>query len=131
MTNKKTPNNDSVRVKMTKAKRKQAALLAYEKTMGNISATCKEVGISRETFYRWMREDKKFETKVSEIGEANIDFAETVLLKNIREGKETSLIFYLKTKGRERGYIEKIEQDITVNPFLELMQEATSEEDGE
>jgi transposase-like protein len=131
MTNKKTPNNDSVRVRMTKAKRKQAALLAYEKTMGNISATCKEVGISRETFYRWMREDKKFETKVSEIGEANIDFAETVLLKNIREGKETSLIFYLKTKGRERGYIEKIEQDITVNPFLELMQEATSEEDGE
>ncbi len=131
MTNKKIPNNESVRVKMTKAKRKQAALLAYEKTMGNISATCKEVGISRETFYRWMREDKKFETKVSEIGEANIDFAETVLLKNIREGKETSLIFYLKTKGRERGYIEKIEQDITVNPFLELMQEATSEEDGE
>lgn len=131
MTNKKTPNNDSVRVRMTKAKRKQAALLAYEKTMGNISATCKEVGISRETFYRWMREDKKFETKVSEVGEANIDFAETVLLKNIREGKETSLIFYLKTKGRERGYIEKIEQDITVNPFLELMQEATSEEDGE
>lgn len=130
MTNKKTPNNDSVRVRMTKAKRKQAALLAYEKTMGNISATCKEVGISRETFYRWMREDKKFETKVSEIGEANIDFAETVLLKNIREGKETSLIFYLKTKGRERGYIEKIEQDITVNPFLELMQEATSEEDS-
>lgn len=131
MTNKKIPNNESVRVKMTKAKRKQAALLAYEKTMGNISATCKEVGISRETFYRWMREDKKFETKVSEVGEANIDFAETVLLKNIREGKETSLIFYLKTKGRERGYIEKIEQDITVNPFLELMQEATSEEDGE
>ena len=76
-----------------------------------------------------MREDKKFETKVSDVGESNIDFAETVLLKNIREGKETSLIFFLKTKGRERGYIEKIEQDITVNPFLELMQEATS--DGE
>ena len=131
MTNKKIPNNDSVRVKMTKAKRKQAALLAYEKTMGNISATCKEVGISRETFYRWMREDKKFETKVSEVGEANIDFAESMLLKNIREGKETSLIFFLKTKGKNRGYIERTEHDVTINPFLELMQQATSEEDGE
>ena len=44
MTDKKTPANESVRVRMTKAKRKQAALLAYEKTMGNISATCKEGG---------------------------------------------------------------------------------------
>ena len=39
----------------------------------------------------------------------NLDFAETMLMKHIREGDTTSLIFYLKTKGRERGYVERVE----------------------
>ena len=32
-----------------------------------------------------------------------------MLYKNIKDGRETSLIFYLKTKGKQRGYIEKQE----------------------
>lgn len=131
MTNKRKAPNDSARVKMTVREKKKIALGFYEKTMGNISATCREMGISRETFYRWCRTDKKFSKAVDDILESNIDFAESMLLKNIREGKETSLIFFLKTKGKNRGYIERTEHDVTINPFLELMQSATSEEDGE
>lgn len=122
---------ESNRVRMTKAKRKKAALLFYEKSMGNVSATCREIGITRQTFYRWLKEDPKFAEKATEVDESNVDFAETALLKNIKDGKETSLIFFLKTKGKSRGYIETVENNVTVNPFLELMQAATSEEDGE
>lgn len=114
----------------SKAMRKSAVIDAYEKSFGNVSAACRAVGISRETFYRWTKEDPKFATDIYDVDEASIDFAETMLKKNIREGKETSLIFYLKTKGKSRGYVETVENNVTVNPFLELMQAATAE-DGE
>lgn len=106
--------------------KKRAVLLAYEKSLGNVSNACKSVGIARETFYRWLKEDPEFKEKADEVDEANLDFAETVLLKNIRDGKETSLIFFLKTKGKHRGYVEKIEQEVSVNPFFELMKKASN-----
>jgi uncharacterized protein YxeA len=42
-------------------------------------------------------------------------------MENIQNGMETSLIFFLKTKGKSRGYVETVENKVTVNPFEELM----------
>jgi hypothetical protein len=39
------------------------------------------------------------------------DLAEMKLLSAIREGKTAELLFYLKTKGKKRGYVER--QEIT------------------
>ena len=76
---------------------------------GNVSLTCEELGISRQTFYRWKDESKEFKKAVKDVEEGLIDFVESKLMKNIKEGKETSMIFFLKTKGKDRGYIEKTE----------------------
>ena len=35
-----------------------------------------------------------------------------MLIKNIREGKTAEIIFYLKTKGKKRGYVERSEIEI-------------------
>lgn len=43
------------------------------------------------------------------INERNLDYAESALLKLIKEGNATALIFFLKTKGKHRGYIERSE----------------------
>lgn len=115
--------------KKVKGRLKNALLDAYDKSMGNVSSACRTVNVSRETFYRFKRDDKVFSERVTEIDETNLDFAETILLKNIREGKEASLIFFLKTKGRDRGYIERIDSTVTVNPFLELMRSVNAEEE--
>lgn len=115
--------------KKVKGRLKNALLDAYDKSMGNVSSACRTVNVSRETFYRFKRDDKVFSERVTEIDESNLDFAETILLKNIREGKEASLIFFLKTKGRDRGYIERIDSTVTVNPFLELMRSVNAEEE--
>ena len=76
---------------------------------GNVSLTCEELGISRQTFYRWKNESEEFRKAVKDVDEGLIDFVESKLMMNIKEGKETSMIFFLKTKGKHRGYVEKTE----------------------
>ena len=83
----------------------------FEMNYGIVAPTCKSVNIGRKTFYRWYEADEWFKEKVDEIKEMQIDFVEAALLKNIKNGKELSQIFFLKTKGKERGYIEKQEVD--------------------
>jgi hypothetical protein len=45
----------------------------------------------------------------AEILDQNLDLAETKLLTAIRDGNLTAVIFYLKTKGKARGYTERAE----------------------
>ena len=87
----------------------------------NISATCEKVGISRRTFYYWKERNEKFREAIEEAEESNIDMAETKLKTAILNGDMTATIFFLKTKGKKRGYVEQIEQKVEVNPFQQLM----------
>lgn len=84
-------------------------LWAYD---GNVSAACKELGISRGSHYFWMNNDEEYAKAVDDINEANIDFAENQLRRSIKDGDITSIIFFLKTKGKNRGFSERIEQKI-------------------
>lgn len=84
-------------------------LEAYDRSLGNVSTACRAVGITRRTFYNWKNGNEVFRQSIEELDAYNLDFAETMLMKHIREGDTTSLIFYLKTKGRERGYVERVE----------------------
>jgi hypothetical protein len=88
---------------------KKAMLEALEKSLGVVTAACKSVDIARETHYRWMREDSDYKAAVEEIGDVAIDFAESQLHKQIKEGNSTATIFFLKTKGKKRGYVERQE----------------------
>jgi hypothetical protein len=80
-----------------------------EKCMGNVTLACRNVGISRDTFYKWYKEDEAFKAKCSAIKETVIDFVESKLIERINEKDTTSIIFYLKTQGKGRGYVERIE----------------------
>jgi hypothetical protein len=91
---------------------------ALEKSLGIVTTATKSVGISRETHYRWLKEDPEYKEKVDSIGDMALDFAESQLHKQIREGNSTATIFFLKTKGKNRGYIERQEvQQTTENLF--------------
>lgn len=97
---------------MTTNKKKEDFVQAYELSGGNVSVSCKKVQISRETYYRWCRDDKEFNDKCREIDESLLDLAETMLMKAIKDGKTAELIFFLKTKGKIRGYVERSEVDV-------------------
>lgn len=92
--------------------KKTAFLAKYEATLGNISQSCKAADISRQTFYNWLESDSDFRQSVDALNESCIDFAESSLKKQIQDGDTTATIFYLKTKGKSRGYVEKKEIEI-------------------
>lgn len=81
----------------------------FAKKAGNISATCSALGISRQTYYRWIKEIPELEEAVTNAQEALIDNVETKLLSLINDGNLQAVLFFLRTKGRERGYIERVE----------------------
>ena len=82
---------------------------ALEKNHGIATSACKEVGISRWAHYDWYKKDAEYKKEVDEVADVAIDFAESQLYKRIKEGSDTAIIFYLKTKGKKRGYIERYE----------------------
>lgn len=92
-------------------KSKEKFLDNYKLSLGNISISCEASGISRQTYYNWMKSDPEFKQECRDIEERNLDLAEMKLLNAIREGKTAELLFYLKTKGKHRGYVER--QEIT------------------
>ena len=92
--------------------KKETLLKALEKSLGVVTAACRAADIPRSTFYKWLKEDEDFKTEVREIENIAIDFAETKLHQQINDGNTPATIFYLKTKGKRRGYVEKSELDL-------------------
>ena len=95
---------------------KRAMIEALEKSLGIVTTACKSVGIDRGSHYNWMKDDEQYKAEVESIEDIAIDFAESQLHKQIKDGIPTSTIFYLKTKAKKRGYIERTEvhQETTI-----------------
>lgn len=88
---------------------KTAMIEALEKSLGVVTSACKAVGIARQTHYEWYKEDKDYQSKVDSVSDIAIDFAESQLHSQIKKGSTAATIFYLKTKGKGRGYVERQE----------------------
>ena len=90
---------------------KRNLLEALEKSLGVVTTACKIVDCNRSTFYKYYNNDQDFKSSVDELQNLTLDFAESQLHQQIKDGNTTATIFYLKTKGKKRGYIER--QEIT------------------
>jgi len=91
---------------------KKQLLLAMEKNMAIVTHACKKAGCSRKTFYEYYNNDPDFKEQIDALQDMVVDFAEGALLKSIQNGSDTAIIFYLKCKGKKRGYIERSELDL-------------------
>ena len=89
--------------------KKNIILQALEKSLGVVTIACKKADLPRSTFYKWAKEDEEFRKQVKEIEDVALDFAESQLHKQISENSTAATIFYLKTKGKHRGYVERTE----------------------
>lgn len=89
--------------------KKEAMIAALEKRLGIVTTAAKEVGINRWTHYDWLKNDDEYRKAVAEIENVSLDFAESQLMKQMEGGNTAATIFYLKTKGKHRGYVERVE----------------------
>jgi hypothetical protein len=89
--------------------KKEQLLTALTNSLGIVSTACETIGTSRTTYYKYYNNDLDFKGQVDSISDIALDCAESQLLELIKEKNITAIIFYLKTKGKKRGYIEKQE----------------------
>tara|TARA_R110002012_G_scaffold151637_5_gene311581 strand:- start:1352 stop:1690 length:339 start_codon:yes stop_codon:yes gene_type:complete len=91
---------------------KKAMIEALERSLGIVSTACQSVGVSRQTHYNWMKADTEYAQGVKELEGRTLDFAESHLHKLIKDGNPAATIFFLKTKGKQRGYVERQEIEV-------------------
>lgn len=105
---------------------KKKVLEVLGQNAGIISASCRAAKITRFTFYKWYNEDPDFAEKVDDVKEMQKDVAEALILKKMKEGDTTMLIFYAKTQMKDRGYTERKEvtgkdgEDLIKNQEIDL-----------
>ena len=105
---------------------KKEFLEALERSLGVVTTAAKVCNIARTTHYRWLEEDAEYKEAVNDIQESAIDFAESSLHQQIKDKIPSSTIFYLKTKGKNRGYVEK--QQIEINEHSDKSKSVLFEE---
>ena len=88
---------------------KEAMLDALKKTLGIVTTACQKADISRGTHYNWLREDPIYKSRVDEISEMAIDFVETKMFEGVNNNDSGLIKYYLSTKGKSRGYVERQE----------------------
>jgi len=99
--------------KRTIRQRKKEVLERLQKTHGIIATACAQAKISRQSFYDWLNQDEQFKSDVEDIIEITTDKVERKLLEKVNGGNLTAIIFYLKCKGKNRGWVERQEVEHT------------------
>lgn len=94
---------------------KKALIEAMEKSLGIVTQACKLAGLSRETYYNYYNSDPAFKKSCEDCADIALDFVESHAHKQIADDVPSTTIFYLKTRGRSRGYIERVDGDFTSN----------------
>jgi hypothetical protein len=62
-----------------------------------------------------VKKHARLQRVLEEAREQHLDLAETQLISSVKQGQAWAVCFFLKCKGKSRGYIEKQQIDATVD----------------
>lgn len=85
-----------------------AAIKASD-TGGLLTLVAKKAGVSYWTIWKYAQDFPSVKQALDERKEEMLDMAEGQLYSKIKNGNIAAIIFFLKTQGKERGYIERSE----------------------
>jgi hypothetical protein len=88
---------------MTISVEQQEFLSVLEEQLGIVSIALKMTDITRDEYDEWLN-NIFFLDRIKQIEESCVDYVETQLLNQIKQGNTAAITFYLKTKGKDRGY---------------------------
>jgi len=84
---------------------------ALKKTNGMIMLAAKTLNMTRDAIYKRARKSKKIQETIKMAREELIDLAESKLRLAILDGQPWAIALALKTVGKYRGYVERIEHE--------------------
>lgn len=89
---------------------------ALRECNGFVSNAARMLKVNRRTLFNYFQHSPRLKEVLEEERGVFLDIAELKLLELVRAGKERPLIFFLRTKGKHRGYTYKPDP----NPFAGL-----------
>ena len=82
---------------------------AIQDKRGNLAAIGRQFGVTRQAVAKRVHGSAKLQKAWNEARETMLDNAETELYEQVLGGNIAALIFFLKTQGKSRGYVERQE----------------------
>jgi hypothetical protein len=82
---------------------------ALTEAYGFLSGAAEKLGVTRRTLESRIAHHVELQEHLKAVREKKLDFAEGMLMRLMREGNIAATIFYLKTQGKHRGYVERQE----------------------
>ena len=83
---------------------------ALKKTNANISLAAKSLGVNRSSLYRFIERSPDLKELITDERESLVDIAESALKSAVVAKEAWAVCFTLKTIGKHRGYVERVEQ---------------------
>ena len=83
-----------------------------EQTKGLPAVTAERLGCSVSTLYNYAGRYARVKEAMQHQKEKRLDIAEGQLWTLINAGNLTAIIFYLKTQGKARGYVENLRVEV-------------------
>lgn len=90
----------------------QKIIKAIKESSGLLTIAADRAGVNPATVWRYTQDYPSVKKAVEEAKEKFTDFAESKLYKKIKEEETIPILFYLKTKAKDRGYVERQEIEI-------------------
>ena len=93
---------------------------ALRETKGMVYLAAKRLGCEAQTIYNYRDRYPAVRAEMEQQDGEVDDAAEMVLYKAIMAGEPWAVQFRLRTKGKGRGYVERVQQDINATIDGEL-----------
>jgi hypothetical protein len=84
---------------------------ALRATKGMKGPAARKLGCSWQTVDNYSKRHTTVARAIAEEREMMLDVGELSLARAVQNGEAWAVCFYLKTQGKERGYVERVEQE--------------------
>lgn len=91
-------------------KRQKDFLEIFGNKLGLVYQSCADAKLPPRTYYNWMKQPE-FSEAVEDVKTRLKDFGEGALFSLIKKGNPRAVVFFNKTKNKDRGYVERIETE--------------------
>jgi len=86
---------------------------AIKKNKGNLKTAAEVLGCTRQALHLRVKKSKKLQQVIHDERQGVIDVAESALYNRVLDGDMRAIEFTLRTIGKDRGYVEKRQEEIT------------------